>query len=143
MNTRLKDRRLKRKDRKVPKITSIAAPLIAAMAIGSAPAQAAPDMHRHYSGDAPVHYAGFGQAINLRREINRLDNRIERALANHRISWREANGLKRDVDRLENMLDRFQRGGLTRWEARTLESRIAEVDYTLRRDRRDRDGRRG
>ncbi len=125
-------------------MTRIALPaLMATMAIGAAPASAAPDMYGRHDGDAKVHYAGFGQATNLHRDIARLDRRIDRALARHHISWREASGLRRDVKRIERLFADYKRGGLTRYEARTLEARIAEVDRALRFERRDADRRRG
>lgn len=126
------------------KMTRFAAPaLIAAFAAGAVPAQAAPEMHRHEDYRAPTHYAGFGQAINLKRDIARLDARIDQALARHSISWREATGLRRDLRRIDRLFARYSRGGLTRYEARTLEARIADLDRDLRVERRDRNNRRG
>jgi len=116
----------------MPKMTRIAGPaLLAAMAIGAAPAPAAPPIHPRYSDDAREHYAGFGEATGLQRRIAGLDRRIDHALAHRHISWREATRMRRDVDRLEYLLARAKRGGLTRDEARMIEARIAEVDRTL------------
>ncbi|MEZ5742376.1 MAG: hypothetical protein R3D89_01260 [Sphingomonadaceae bacterium] len=119
----------------MPRITTLALPaILAAAAVGAVPASAAPQQQNgwHNSRDARVHYASFGQASDLRRDIARLDYNIDRALARHKISWREARGLKRDVDQLQRQMMRAQRGGLTRYEARAIEARITRLDRELR-----------
>ena len=126
------------------KFSSLLVPsALAALAIGVTPAAAAPAMARHSPPPASAHYAGFGQAINLQRDIAALDSRIDNALANRRISSREAKGLRRDARDLERLFAQSKRGGLTRFEARTIESRLAQFNGALRAERRDRDLRRG
>ncbi|MCB2076925.1 MAG: hypothetical protein KDE55_04400 [Novosphingobium sp.] len=120
---------------------SLALSVPLALALTAAPAMAAPDYHRGNDSYAQgKHYSGFGQATNLRKDIRQLDNRIDRAMASHRISYREAASLRRDVNSLERQFAQFSRGGITRYEARTLEARIASVERKLVREIRDDNG---
>lgn len=142
------------------KLAPVAA--LAALAASAAPALAAPhdynghrdspaarhgypsgDNDRGFGNDHSRHYAGFGQAAQIRRDIARLDARIDRALARYDISPREAFALRRDVRELDRLYARFARGGMTHWEARTLEARLAEAYQAFRFERRDNDRRRG
>ena len=127
----------------MPKMTTLAFPaLLAAAAAGATPAHAAHETPRsHGYHDARVHYASFGKAVDLRRDLNRLETRIDRAYARHRISWREARGLQRQVNRLQRQFRQSRRGGLTRYEARMLDARIARVKRQLRYEIRDANGR--
>ena len=136
---------------RLKKIAPVAA--LAALAATATPALAAPHANDGfrggngnfgYHGSANgKHYAGFGQAAQLKRDIARLDARIDRALAHRQISTREGFTLHRDVRELQRLYNRFATGGMTRWEARTLESRIAQANRAFIFERRDRDGRRG
>ena len=127
--------------------------VMAALAATATPALAAPDGHsshrdgfeRHgYNGNVSGrHYTGFGEAAQIRREIGRLDARIDNALARRDISPREAMSLRRDVRELHRLYNRFAIGGMSRWEAQTLETRLADAQRALRFERRDHDRRRG
>lgn len=101
----------------------IAAPALAAMlAIGiAAPASAA---HNTAPG-------------NLRSDIAQLDRQIDRALARHQITYREAARLNARVDQLQYSFRQYARGGFTNWELNRLEQRVDAVKFQLARDKRD------
>ncbi|KPF91415.1 hypothetical protein IP81_10870 [Novosphingobium sp. AAP83] len=109
---------------------------------------AAPAMARdndRYPGNnrAEASYLTPARNAEIRRDINQLDNRIQRAQANHRLSPREAQGLRRDARDIKQTYNRYANRGLSVSEYRTLERRIAVVNARLQIDKRDRDGRRG
>lgn len=101
----------------------IAAPALAAMlAVGiAAPASAA---HNTAPG-------------NLRSDIAQLDRQIDRALARHQITYREAARLNARMDQLQYSFRQYARGGFTNWELNRLEQRVDEVKFQLARDKRD------
>ena len=103
---------------------------IASIALSATPASA-----QRYGG-------GFGPAREIQRDINQLENRIERATQRGNLSRREAVSLRRDANQLERQFYRFQRNGLDRGEIQQLRSWINRLQARLREDRRDRDGRR-
>ena len=130
---------------------SLALCLPVALAAVAAPASAAPAHSR-----GPVQQAAWGHGSNgygangnwglarsLRADLAQLDRRIDRAAAMRRLSPREASVLSRDVDRLEYQYAGFMRGGLTGWEARTLQQRIDRVERDLAIQMHDDDGRYG
>lgn len=120
------------------KLTKLFVPaVLAAVAVTATPAMASSAIHRPAPHQVSAQYVGHGQVANLQRDITRLDNRIDRALANRQISKREANNLHRDVRNLQRQFNQSQRRGLTRSEARTIETRIAQVTRALKADRRD------
>jgi uncharacterized protein YdcH (DUF465 family) len=109
---------------------------------------AAPAMARdndRYPGNnrAEASYLTPARNAEIRRDINQLDNRIQRAQANRKISAREAQGLRRDARDIKQSYNRFANRGLSVSEYRTLERRIAVINNRLQIDKRDRDGRRG
>lgn len=121
---------------------SLALSLPLALAAIAAPAAAATDFGRHAEPAAwnqRGDHAGLrsGMAGQLRADIARLDRRIDRAQAQHRISPREAAGLHRDVNGLERTFASFARGGIDRSEARALQLRIDRVERALAREGRD------
>jgi len=127
------------------KFTKIIAPaLIAALGIGAAavPASAQPYGQQHNGR----HDAGRPTPVrnsNLRADINGLSRDIDRAVANRRISSREAIGLKRDAQQVQRLYAQYSRNGLTRSEVQTLQNRVDRIHVALRAERRDRDNRRG
>lgn len=86
---------------------------------------------------------GFRPAQEIQRDINQLENRIQRATQRGNLSRREAVSLRRDAQQVQRTYYRFQRNGLDRGEIQTLRAQINRIEYRLREDRRDRDGRRG
>lgn len=133
---------------RLTKIASIAA--MAALAATSAPALAAPHAHRdgpdrfgHHMASSAKHHASFGQAAQIRRDIARLDNRIDTALARRQISAREGFALRQDVRNLNRLFAQYSRGGLSRMEALSLERQVAQLDRSIRFAMRDGNRRRG
>lgn len=103
---------------------------------GATVAMASPAAAQRYGG-------GYQPAQEIRRDINQLENRIQRATQRGNLSRREAVGLRRDANQVERLFYRYQRNGLTRGEVQQLRAQINRIEYRLREDRRDRDGRRG
>ena len=83
--------------------------------------------------------AAVFNAGNLRSEIAQLDNQINRAEARRTISHREAQQLDRQVDQLQNAYRAYARGGFTRYELASLDSRINAVQRQIKVERRDND----
>ena len=79
----------------------------------------------------------------IQRDINQLNNRIDRARQRGTLSPREATCLRRDARNLQRLYWRYSRNGLTRSEVATLELRVNDIRQRLREERRDWDGRRG
>lgn len=85
---------------------------------------------------------GYAPARQIQRDINQLENRIERAAQRGTISRREAVSLRREANQIDRLFSRYQRNGLNRAEVNELRGRINRVEARLRVERRDRDGRR-
>jgi hypothetical protein len=83
------------------------------------------------------------QAINeLLRDLNRVENGIERSVQRRVISQREANGLRREANQIRNQLNRASRNGISGREFGALRGQVNRIEQRLRVERRDRDGRR-
>ena len=80
---------------------------------------------------------------NLLRQIEQVDNRIDRSARRGFLSQREAFGLKRSVNNIRGDLHRSARNGLTRREFANLQVRVDRLEQRVRIERHDRDGRRG
>jgi hypothetical protein len=94
---------------------------------------------------ATAQYWRISNAVHneIRRDINQLENRIDRAERRRTISRREAFGLRRDANNVQRLYHRYSRNGLNRREVADLELRVNRVHQRLRYERRDWDGRRG
>jgi hypothetical protein len=118
----------------------IFASLAALAALSAAPAFAAPgDFDRGRDN-------GFrdGRGDNVRDELFRLEERIDRNVRNGSLSWREARMLKDDVREVRSMQARFWRtGGLDRRERAILDRRIDNLRNAVWRESNDRGGRYG
>ncbi len=91
---------------------------------------------------APASAAVWDRPGELRSEIAQLDKRIDRAEARRIISHREAAQLNAQVDRLQSMYRSYARGGFTRYELASLDSRVDAVKRQIQVQARD-DDRRG
>ena len=80
---------------------------------------------------------------HLLRELDRVQQRVERSSNRGIISPREAFALRRELSRVRDRLHRSARNGLSHREVRELSFQIDRVEQRLRFERRDRDGRRG
>lgn len=110
--------------------------VLISIALASATMMAAAPATAQYRG-------GFQPANEIRRDINQLENRIQRAQQRRAISGREAVSLRRQVNQLEIQFSRFSRNGLNRGEINALRNGINRVQSRLREERRDDDNRRG
>jgi hypothetical protein len=79
----------------------------------------------------------------IRSDINRLRQDIDRAAARRTISRREADRLRGMARDLQREYARYARNGLTWQEVNRLETRVNQIRVALRQERRDWDGRRG
>lgn len=86
---------------------------------------------------------GFAPAQDIRRDIDRLENRIDRAAQRGAISRREAVGLRREANQLQRTFWSYQRNGLDRREIGQLRAGINRIEYRLREERRDNNNRPG
>ena len=86
---------------------------------------------------APASAAQFDTPASLRSDIAQLDKQIDRALARHQITYREAARLNARVDQLQYSFRQYARGGFTNWELNRLEQRIDSVKWQLAQDKRD------
>ena len=78
----------------------------------------------------------------LLRELNQVEQRIDRSARRGIISSREALGLRREAVRIRDRLHRSARNGLNGRELQQLSFQIDRVEDRLRIERRDRDARR-
>jgi len=114
--------------------------IVCALAAFSALAVALPAAAQPYGGPGRGH--GYGD-MGLFREIEQLDNRVDRACARRTISRSECSRLNGQVGYLKTQLRGYMRGGLTRWERQTVQNGIYRVQANLRHERRDDDYGRG
>ena len=80
---------------------------------------------------------------HLLRELDQVQQRVERSSNRGIISPREAFALRRELSRVRDRLHRSARNGLSQREVQELSFQIDRVEQRLRVERRDRDGRRG
>ena len=74
--------------------------------------------------------------------LDDVERRIDRSARRGIISSREAFGLRRDANRIRNRLHRAGRNGLSGREFAELRIQVNRLEQRLRIERRDRDGRR-
>lgn len=122
------------------KMALTAAALAAVLAIGtSASAQSRTDSRY---GEPRGWSMTSSRNAQIRSDINRLRQDIDRAAARRTISRREADRLRAMARDIQREYARYARGGLTWQEVNRLETRINQVRRALRQERRDWDGRR-
>jgi len=88
-------------------------------------------------------YSQFGQVRLLQARINGIQRQIRFLDQRNIISNREARRLREQSRSIEHRLVRASRYGLSQWEARDIESRIARLEYRVQREAMDRNGRWG
>ena len=84
-----------------------------------------------------------GAVHNLLGELVQVEQRIDRSARRGFISPQEALNLRREANRVRAHLNRSSRNGLNGREVRDLQVRISRLEQHVRLERRDRDGRRG
>lgn len=112
--------------------------------VAVAPASAQYAGHRGDRGHSEWNRGGPSrQAINgLLRDLQRVENGIQRSVNRRIISQREAIGLRRQANSIERQLQRASRNGITGREFASLRVQVNRLEQRLRVERRDRDGRR-
>lgn len=128
----------------------IAPALVATLGIGIAATPALAHSNHGYgygnrteaSRYMPVRNAA-ARHVDVRSDINQLDRQIARAQSRRTISNREARGLQRDANQVKRLYAQYARNGLTAREAQAIKIRVDRIQFALRAERRDRDGRRG
>ncbi len=116
---------------------------VATAALAAVPA-AAQYQDRHWDDRGYGHHRMNWQALSdLRRDLARIEDRIDRSARRGMISRREAFGLRREADRIENRLQRASRGGLSGREFAQLRVDVNRLRQHLQFERRDFDRRRG
>jgi chromosome segregation ATPase len=108
--------------------------LIPAILIGAAVAAPA---SAQYQGRGYGHGYGYGQGQDIHRQLQQLDQRIERAFQRGAITRNEARELSNDLRRIENRFRDYRRNGLSPREHQDLQYRIRELREDIREDRRD------
>jgi hypothetical protein len=116
---------------------------IATATLAAVPA-AAQYQDRHWDDRPGYGHRTNWQAVNdLRRDLAQIEDRINRSARRGQISQREAFGLRREANRIENRLQRASRGGLSGREFAELRVSVNRLRQHLRVERRDFDRRRG
>jgi chromosome segregation ATPase len=87
----------------------------------------------------PASAAAWNAPGQLRQQIAQLDRQIDRAEANRTISRWEARQLEQRVANIRAMFNSYARGGFTRQELKNLDNRVDEVKRQLTIQKRDRD----
>ena len=133
--------------------TALTKKALLSLLAASAVAIATPTLAQDY-GRGHDRGGGYGQGHNgggynggwngggLNGDQARLAQRIDRAAYSGRISRREAQNLRSQLDDYQRLEWRYRRDGLSNWERRDLQARLDRIEYNLRDERRDRDGRR-
>jgi hypothetical protein len=116
--------------------------LVATLGIGAASTSALAHSNPYGNRAEAARYTPV-RNHDVRSDINRLDRQIARAQANRTISHREARGLQQQATSVKRLYSQYARNGLTAREAQALQVRVDRIQYALRTERRDRDGRRG
>lgn len=118
--------------------------LMLSTVVAVAPASAQYGGHRGDRGHVEWNRGGPSrQAINeLLRDLQRVENGIQRSVNRRMISQREAIGLRRQANSIERQLQRASRNGINGREFASLRVQVNRLEQRLRIERRDRDGRR-
>lgn len=104
----------------------------ALIAAAAAPALAQPRGYGYGYGQGPDQYS---------RQLDRLENRVERGSRQGDITRREAFQLRRDIRDVRVLLNRYARGGLDYRERSDLDRRVDYLQARVRYERRDDDQR--
>ena len=116
---------------------------VAAATLAAVPAAAQYRDHDRNDRSGWNHRGPDRHAVNqLLRDLNQVENRIDRLAQRRAISQREALSLRREANRIENRLNRAGRNGLSGREFAELRVQVNRLEQRVRIERRDRDGRR-
>ena len=91
------------------------------------------------SAPAAAQYrGGYGfQGGNIERQLDQIEQQIDRLRDRRLISRDEAFRLERRAEQIDRLHDRYRRNGLSPSEHRDLQSRIQNLRHQLRAERRE------
>jgi hypothetical protein len=111
--------------------------LISAVAL-SAIAASAPAAAQYGRYDQrPAYGHGYGHGSDIIAQLRQIDQRIAQSFQRGRITRNEARRLSNEALRIENRFRDYRRGGLSPREHHELQLRIRELREEFREDRRD------
>jgi Spy/CpxP family protein refolding chaperone len=112
--------------------------LIAAAAL-SAIAATAPASAQYRGGydPRPAFGHGYGNGSDIIAQLRQIDQRIAQSFQRGRITRNEARRLSNETMRIENRFRDYRRGGLSQREHYDLQQRIRNLREQLREDRHD------
>ena len=117
---------------------------LVSVALATAALSAVPAAAQYHDRGGWDHRGPDHRAVTqLLRELDRVENRIERSARRAIISPREAFSLRRQANQIRNRLHRSGRNGLSGREYASLRVQVNRLEQRVREERRDRDGRRG
>ena len=113
--------------------------LIPAILIGiGAATVAAPASAQYQSrGHGYGYGSGYGHGQDIQRQLQQLDQRIDRAFQRGAITRNEARNLSNDLNRIHARFQDYRRNGLSQGEHHDLQRRIQNLRQEIREDRRD------
>lgn len=86
---------------------------------------------------------GFGfQGGNIERQLDQIEQRIDRARDRRLVSNREARRLSREAEQIDRLHDRYSRNGLNRREFAELQDRVQNLRQRLQFERAEGRGQR-
>jgi hypothetical protein len=80
---------------------------------------------------------GYNQGQNIDRQLDQLQQRVDRMYQRRLISQREASRLSRQIDQTDRLYDQFRRNGLTRGEFYEIQNRIQNLRAQIREERQE------
>ena len=112
--------------------------LISAAAV-SAIAATAPASAQYRGGydPRPAYGHGYSNGSDIVAQLRQIDQRIAQAFQRGRITRNEARRLSNESNRIENRFRDYRRGGLSQREHHDLQQRIQHLRGELREDRQD------
>ena len=117
--------------------------LIPALVLSAITAAAAPAGAQGRGGYDPRPGYGHGGGANIERQLDQIEQQIDRLRDRRLISAGEANRLERQAEQIDRLHDRYRRNGLSQGEHRDLMQRIQNLRHRVQAERHEgRDDRR-
>jgi hypothetical protein len=80
---------------------------------------------------------GYGQGANIERQLDQIEQQIDRLRDRRAISNNEARQLMWQAEQIDRLHDRFARNGLTQYERRDLQNRIQNLRQRVQAERHE------
>jgi hypothetical protein len=118
--------------------------LAVALASAALPAAASAQSYdRHGPSRGQAYQQDFRGWQSISQRKFQLEQRIDRAAHQRKLSSREASSLKRDLAQLVRLERQYERGGLNRQERQELDRRYDRLEAKVRLESRDHNNRPG